>query len=47
MLTGKLFVVVAVLALIMVGIIAYLFFLDRKIGRLEKEMVNRSIEKQQ
>lgn len=47
MLTGKIFVVVAVLALIMVGIIAYLFFLDRKIGRLEKEMVNRSIENQQ
>jgi len=41
MLTGKLFVVVAVLALIMTGIFVYLFFLDRKIGRLEKEVENR------
>lgn len=41
MLTGKIFVVVAVLALIMVGIIGYLYFLDRKIGRIEKEFENR------
>jgi hypothetical protein len=41
MFTGKIFVVVAVLALIMVGIITYLFLLDRKIGRLEKEFENR------
>jgi len=35
---GKIFVVVAVLAIILVGIIVYLFFMDRKIGKLEKEM---------
>ena len=35
---GKIFVVVAVLAVILIGIIIYLFILDRKISRLEKEM---------
>ncbi len=35
---GKIFVVVAVLALILVGIFVYLFFIDRKIGKLEKEI---------
>ena len=35
---GKIFVVVAVLALILTGIFVYLFFLDRKIGKLEKEI---------
>ncbi|MCX6281095.1 MAG: CcmD family protein [Bacteroidetes bacterium] len=35
---GKIFVVVAVLALILVGIFVYLFFLDRKISKLENEV---------
>ncbi len=35
---GKIFVVVAVLVLILVGIFVYLFFIDRKIGKLEKEI---------
>lgn len=35
---GKIFVVIAVLAFILVGLITYLFFLDRKIGKLEKEI---------
>jgi CcmD family protein len=35
---GKIFVVVAVLAVILVGIFIYLFMIDRKIGRLEKEI---------
>lgn len=35
---GKIFVVVAVLAVIMAGIFAYLFVIDRKIGKLEKEV---------
>jgi CcmD family protein len=35
---GKIFVVVAVLALILVGIFVYLFFIDRKIGKLENEI---------
>ncbi|SOE22922.1 CcmD family protein [Spirosomataceae bacterium TFI 002] len=35
---GKIWVVVAVVATIFVGIIAYLFLLDRKISKLEKEI---------
>ena len=35
---GQIFVVVAVLVLILVGIFVYLFFIDRKIGKLEKEI---------
>ena len=34
---GKIFVVVAVLAVILIGIFGYLFVLDRKLGKLEKE----------
>jgi CcmD family protein len=34
---GKIYVVVAVLATIFAGIFAYLFILDRKIARIEKE----------
>lgn len=34
---GKLYVVVAVVAVIMAGIFLYLFNLDRKMSRLEKE----------
>jgi CcmD family protein len=33
---GKIFVVVAVLAVILTGLFVYLFFLDRKVRRLEK-----------
>ena len=40
---GKIFVVVAVLALILVGIFVYLFFIDRKVSRLEKEIDERFI----
>jgi CcmD family protein len=35
---GKIFVVVAVLLVILLGIFAYLFFIDRRIGKLEKEI---------
>jgi CcmD family protein len=35
---GKIFVVVAVLAVILTGIFIFLFFIDRKIGKLEKEI---------
>jgi CcmD family protein len=35
---GKIFVVVAVLSIILIGIFVYLFVMDRKIGKLEKEM---------
>ncbi|MCX6287302.1 MAG: CcmD family protein [Bacteroidetes bacterium] len=44
---GKIFVVVAVLALILVGIFVYLFFIDRKIGKLEKEINEKESHKQQ
>lgn len=36
--SGKIYVVVVVLSVIMVGIIGYLIVLDRKIGKLEKEI---------
>jgi CcmD family protein len=35
---GKIFVVVVVLALILVGIFVYLFTIDRKVTKLEKEV---------
>ncbi len=34
---GKIYVVVVVLATIFAGIFAYLVYLDRKIGKLEKD----------
>lgn len=35
---GKIYVVAAVFAVVMMGLIFYLVSLDRKIGRLEKEL---------
>lgn len=35
---GKIYVVVAILLVIFVGLIGYLFFLDRKITRIEKKL---------
>jgi CcmD family protein len=35
---GKIFVVIVVLALILVGIFIYLFTIDRKVTKLEKEV---------
>ena len=35
---GKIFVVVAILAIILVGIFVYLFTIDRKVTKLEKEI---------
>lgn len=35
--SGKIYVVVGVLLLIVAGMIAYLFYLDRKMSRMEKE----------
>ena len=34
---GKIYVVVAVLSVITIGLIAYIFSLDRKISKIEKE----------
>jgi CcmD family protein len=36
--SGKIFVVVAVLAVIMAGLFVYLFWLDRKVKKLEKQL---------
>ena len=36
--SGKIYVVVAVVAIIVAGLLAYLISLDRKVSRLEKEM---------
>jgi CcmD family protein len=41
---GKIMVVVAVLALILVGIVVYLFFIDKKIRKLEKEVEEKITE---
>ena len=36
--SGKIYVVVAVVTIIVAGLLAYLISLDRKLSRLEKEM---------
>jgi CcmD family protein len=43
---GKIFVVVAVLATILVGIFIYIFSIDKKIGKLEKEIKAESNQKE-
>jgi CcmD family protein len=43
---GKIFVVVAVLAIILVGIFVYLFTIDRKVTKLEKEVEEKISEPQ-
>jgi CcmD family protein len=35
---GKIYVVVAIMLVIFVGIVAYLFLIDRKVSRLEKRI---------
>ncbi len=39
--SGKIYVVIIVVAIIFVGIVGYLISLDRKISRLEKELKNK------
>ncbi|MGZ4049167.1 MAG: CcmD family protein [Bacteroidia bacterium] len=39
--SGKIYVVVCVIAIIFTGIITYLIMLDRKISKLEKEVKNK------
>jgi len=36
--SGKIYVVVAVIAVVLTGLLIYLITLDRKIGRLEREI---------
>ncbi|MFN4122058.1 MAG: CcmD family protein [Flavobacteriales bacterium] len=35
---GKIYVVIAVMAIVFAGIAIYLFYIDRKVGRLEKAL---------
>ena len=39
---GKIYVVVAMILVILFGFIGYLFTIDRKMGRLEKRLEDRS-----
>lgn len=43
---GKIFVVVAVLAVILIGVFVYLFTIDRKVRKLEKEIEEKSTHKE-
>jgi CcmD family protein len=43
---GKIFVVVTVLAVILIGVFAYLFSIDRKLRRLEKEVEEKLTRKE-
>jgi CcmD family protein len=42
---GKIFVVVAVLAVILAGVFVYMFTIDRKLRKLEKEIEEKSAKK--
>ena len=43
--SSKIFVVVAVLAVILAGIFIYLFVLDRKVNRLKKNLEDKASQK--
>tara|TARA_B110000285_G_C15127311_1_gene621125 strand:+ start:105 stop:323 length:219 start_codon:yes stop_codon:yes gene_type:complete len=36
--SGKIYVVVAVLSLVMVGLLAYLIYIDKKVSKIESEI---------
>lgn len=38
--TGKIYVVVAVIVITFLGIVAYLFYIDRKLNKLEEQINN-------
>jgi CcmD family protein len=42
---GKIYIVVTVLAVILAGIAVYLFLMDRKIGKIEKEIKGKKEHK--
>lgn len=42
---SKIYIVVAVLAVILVGIFVYLFFMDRKVSKIEKEMMEDNLKR--
>jgi CcmD family protein len=39
---GKIYVVVVVIAVVLIGLLAYLFRLDRKVSKLERETTRKS-----
>ena len=41
---GKIYVVVAIMLVIFLGLIGYLFLMDRKVTRLEKKMTEKDIK---
>jgi CcmD family protein len=43
---GKIFVVVTVLSVILIGVFVYLFMIDRKVRKLEKETELKSTKKE-
>ena len=42
---GKIYVVVAIMLVIFVGLIGYLFLMDRKITRLEKKILEKDLKR--
>jgi uncharacterized membrane protein len=38
---GKIYVVVGIILIVLVGLIAYLFLLDKKVNKLEEQLKNR------
>ena len=42
---GKIYVVVAIILVIFVGLIGYLFLMDRKITRLEKKISEKGLKR--
>ena len=41
---SKIYIVVAVLAVILTGIFVYLFFIDRKVRKIEKDMKESNLK---
>lgn len=40
--SGKIFVVTGVIAIIMIGLLGYLFWIDRKVSKMEKKIKDNS-----
>jgi K+-transporting ATPase A subunit len=39
---GKIYVIVGIILIVLIGLITYLFLLDRKVGRLEKRLKDQN-----
>lgn len=42
--SGKIYVVIGVVTIILIGIFAYLFWIDRKVSRMEKELSMKQMQ---